>query len=86
MIAGPADPASHLRDGMRGLRWDVGELFVATAAIGGFLRRDDVAAIASGQRQPSPHEYDVMAAALNERFTELGRNHPLPCWADLPPG
>jgi len=28
--------------------------------------------------QPSPHDHDVIAHALNERFVELGGNHPVP--------
>jgi hypothetical protein len=27
---------------------------------------------------PSTHDHDVVAHALNERFSELGRNHPVP--------
>jgi hypothetical protein len=27
---------------------------------------------------PTGHDYDVIAHALNERFVELGGNHPVP--------
>ena len=31
-----------------------------------------------GALTPSPHDHDVLAHALNERFVELGGNHPVP--------
>jgi len=32
--------------------------------------------------RPSSHDHDVVAHALNERFVELGGNHPVPYRAD----
>ncbi len=31
-----------------------------------------------GALRPSSHDHDVIAHALNERFVELGGNHPVP--------
>ena len=31
-----------------------------------------------GALTPSAHDHDVLAHALNERFVELGGNHPVP--------
>ena len=36
-----------------------------------------------GALAPSDHEHDVIAHALNERFVELGGNHPVP-YSDTP--
>ena len=38
------------------------------AQVRSYLRRDVV---------PSAHDHDVLAQALNERFSELGRTHPV---------
>ncbi len=38
-----------------------------------------------GALTPSPHDHDVLAHALNERFVELGGNHPVPYEEDLDP-
>lgn len=42
---------------------------------GGPLQLD---AILHGALMPADHDHDQIVHALNERFTELGRNHPLP--------
>ena len=34
---------------------------------------------------PSTHDHDVIAHAINERFVELGGNHPVEYWKDLGP-
>jgi hypothetical protein len=31
-----------------------------------------------GALRPSRHDHDIIAHALNERFVELGGNHPVP--------
>ena len=31
-----------------------------------------------------PHDRDLLAVALNERFTEIGGDHPIPYSADEP--
>ena len=35
-----------------------------------------------GDRVLSQIEYDMIAQALNERFAELGADHPVPYWDD----
>jgi hypothetical protein len=39
-----------------------------------------------GVLEPTVHDHDLVAHALNERFVELGRNHPVPYLEDRPPG
>ncbi len=36
-----------------------------------------------GAQQPSAHDRDMVVHALNERFAELGRNHPI-AYSDNP--
>ncbi len=35
-----------------------------------------------GALRPTKHDHDVIAHALNERFVELGGNHPVPYQED----
>ena len=32
--------------------------------------------------RPTTFDHDMIAHALNERFTALGKNHPVPYWGD----
>lgn len=77
------DRCQDLRDGMRELDWLPADLWVASVAVGGRLHLVDVAGITSGLRRPSRAEYNMLAVALNERYMDLGANHPIAYW-DLP--
>ncbi len=37
-----------------------------------------VEAFLAGALEPTPHDHDILAHALNERFSELGGDHPVP--------
>lgn len=41
----------------------------------------ELEAVLLGKREPEVHEHDLIAHALNERFVELGGNHPVPYWS-----
>jgi len=47
-------------------------------ALGGITGPLQLEAVLYGALVPDDHEHDQIAHALNERFTELGRNHPVP--------
>lgn len=53
------------------------QLWVRYFGLGGMRTRKQLDAQLSRASDPSPHEHDLVAHALNERFTELGRNHPV---------
>lgn len=55
-----------------------GELFLRYFALGGMSDALRLEAICYGALVPTDHDHDVIAHALNERFTEQGRNHPIP--------
>ena len=55
-----------------------GELYLRYFELGGMSSAFQVEAIVYDLAQPSPHDYDVLAHALNERFVELGGDHPVP--------
>jgi hypothetical protein len=55
-----------------------GELWLRYFELGGMRTRRDVEAMLCGAVVPSDDDHDVIALALNERFAELGRDHPVP--------
>jgi hypothetical protein len=61
-----------------------GELWLRYFELGGMSTSIDLEAFLYGALIPSRHDHDVVAHALNERFTELGRNHPV-AYSDDPP-
>ena len=75
--------ADQLRDGLGSARRQAGlthgELWLRYFQLGGMRTGLEVESLCYGALQPSAHDYDhvVMAHALNERFVELGGNHPV---------
>jgi hypothetical protein len=63
-----------------------GELWLRYFELGGMSTAFQVEAFLYGALQPTPHDHDVLAHALNERFVELGGNHPVPYVHDGPGG
>lgn len=55
-----------------------GDLFLRYFELGGMSTALQLEAILYGALLPSPHDEEVIAHALNERFVELGGNHPVP--------
>jgi len=55
-----------------------GELWLRYFELGGTSTGLQVEAILYGALIPSAYDHDVIAHALNERFVELGGNHPVP--------
>jgi hypothetical protein len=55
-----------------------GELWLRYFELGGMSTPFELEAFLYGALEPSPHDHDVIAHALNERFVELGGNHPVP--------
>jgi hypothetical protein len=54
------------------------ELWLRYFALGGMNPPLELEAIVHDAMRTSAHDRDVVVHALNERFTELGRDHPLP--------
>lgn len=81
----PFDPGRWLRDGFDLTAWADIDLWVASLAIGGGFSLRDIAAITAGRRAPTHGQYDVIAAALNERLAELGQDHPVRAWSQESP-
>ena len=54
-----------------------GELFLRYFELGGMSSALELEAFCYGALRPSAHDYEVIAHALNEKFSELGRDHPV---------
>ncbi len=59
------------------------ELFLRYFELGGMSTAAELEAFLCGVLRPSVHDHDIVAHALNERFVELGGNHPVPYLEDL---
>jgi hypothetical protein len=73
--------ADQVNDGLDSARLQAGlthgELWFRYFQLGGMRTGLEREAFCYGALQPSAHDHDVMAHALNERFVELGGNHPV---------
>jgi len=59
------------------------ELWIRYFALGGMTPALELEAVCHGAMVATEFDHDRIAHALNERFTELGRNHPVPYSQDL---
>ncbi len=55
-----------------------GQLWLRYFELGGMTPALEMEAIVYGVLTATVHDRDRIVHALNERFTELGRNHPIP--------
>ena len=81
-MAHPVDPLEQAR---RELGLSVSELWWRYFAVGGMSNELEVEAMLYQALVASDSERDVVAVALNERFHELGRDHPVPYSTDDQP-
>lgn len=67
-------------------RRDVGmsidDLWMSYFALGGMSSALEIEAYLLGALLAPSHDHDVLAVALNERFSELGGDHPVPYSGD----
>jgi hypothetical protein len=62
-----------------------GELWFRYFELGGMSTGIELEAFLHGVLLPSSHDRDVIAHAINERFVELGKNHPVAYSMNLRP-
>ena len=77
-------PATDLEQGRVNSGLTHGELFLRYFELGGMSSALQLEAFLYNALQPSAHDHDIVAHALNERFVELGGNHPVPYRSDEP--
>jgi hypothetical protein len=75
-------PCPELDQARRNAGLSHGELFLRYFELGGMSSALQIEAIVYDLVRPTPHDHDVLAHALNERFVELGGNHPVPYATD----
>ena len=75
MPEGPSDELDRYR---QDADLSHGELFLRYFELGGMSTAVELEAFLYGALEPRPHDREVIAHALNERFVELGGNHPVP--------
>ncbi len=78
-----AAPVDVLERYCRDARLSHGELWLRYFELGGMSTGIELEAFLFGALQPSAHDHDVIAQALNERFAELGGDHPVPYFEDV---
>ena len=70
-----------LRHGLDQARRSAGlshnELWLRYFELGGMSTASEVEGFLYGFPQPGPHDHDVLAHALNERYVELDGSHPV---------
>ncbi|MBA2496350.1 MAG: hypothetical protein H0V33_04515 [Acidimicrobiia bacterium] len=54
------------------------DLWLRYFELGGMSTALELEGVLFGALEPTAHEHDVLAHALNERFSELGGDHPVP--------
>jgi len=67
-----------LEEARRELSMSIEELWLRYFALGGMSTALEVEAILFGALVAIAHDRDVLSVALNERYAELGADHPLP--------
>ncbi len=78
------EPAGELEQARLDVELSHGELWFRYFALGGMSTALEVEAYLYGALRPTGHDRDMVATALNERFSELGGDHPVPYSDDEP--
>jgi hypothetical protein len=73
-----ADQVDDLEQARRDVGLSIGDLWMRYFALGGMSSALELEAILYGALIADPHDRDVLAVALNERFAEMGGDHPIP--------
>ena len=70
--------STPLENARRELSLSIAELWLRYFSVGGIHNELEIEAILYGALVPTTEDSDLLAVALNERFHELGGDHPLP--------
>ncbi|HEX4729566.1 MAG TPA: hypothetical protein VH298_17280 [Jatrophihabitans sp.] len=71
------DPPLGLADGLRLSRLSYAELWIRCLALGGSGTVDELRRHIKSDDCPDDHEHNIIAQALNDRYLEQGRDHPV---------
>jgi hypothetical protein len=73
-----ADELDVLEQARREVGLSIADLWMRYFALGGMSTALELEAILYRALVPDPHDRDVLAVALNERYSETGGDHPIP--------
>jgi hypothetical protein len=73
-----AETIDVLERARREVGLSIPDLWMRYFALGGMSTALEMEAMLYGALVPHTHDRDVIAVALNERFAELGGDHPIP--------
>ena len=76
------EPEGGFEQARRRSGLSVADLWFRYFALGGMSTALELEAVLYGALVATAHDSDVLAVALNERFCELGGNHPVPYAGD----
>jgi len=71
------EPVDVLENARRTLNLSISDLWFRYFSLGGMSTALEVEAFLYGALIAEPHNRDLLAVALNERFSEIGQDHPL---------
>ena len=77
-----ASSGATLEQARRDAGLSLTELWLRYFELGGMATPMELEALLHDALRASAHEHDVIAVALNERFVELGGDHPVPYTGD----
>lgn len=77
-----ADHVGVLERARRDVGMSIDDLWMRYFALGGMSSALEIEAYLLGALTAPHHDHDVLAVALNERFFELGGDHPVPYSGD----
>ena len=77
IVGSDFDAVAYLHDGLQLAGWTTTDLWIGVLSIGGAFGRRDIEDLLSGAQPLTEGVYDLLAAALNECFTERGLDHPM---------
>lgn len=72
------DTSGVLENARREVGLSISELWFRYFALGGMSTELELEAYLYDALTPTDHDRDLVAVALNERFSELGGDHPVP--------
>lgn len=78
------EPGGDLDRGRREVDLSMAELWWAYFALGGNATPTEVRAMVTGLRRPERLDHDILAQAINDRFLDLGLDHPVAYAPELP--
>jgi hypothetical protein len=76
-MSSPSRGSMSLFDGVVASGMSFSEVWLRQISVGGIAAEVEVEAYLLGLLEPSAHQHDVLAQAINEHFIATGNDHPV---------